>query len=178
MTDFSFDLAIIICSGISFLIFFILQVIVFRMVHPEAVLRWIMNIFMIVSIVHLSTLAIVYHYLLLDYPGGVLLMAGVSYFIFGLLAFVYILCVFGPSETSIRIRLVRELQDIKGGRLTHDDLLKRYNCRLILERRLQRLSYAGEIIERQGKYVLINQSNAFFMIDAVAGLIQKVLKKS
>ena len=89
MTDFSFDLAIIICSGISFLIFFILQVIVFRMVHPEAVLRWIMNIFMIVSIVHLSALAIVYHYLLLDYPGGVLLMAGVSYFIFGLLAFVF-----------------------------------------------------------------------------------------
>jgi hypothetical protein len=50
--------------------------------------------------------------------------------------------------------------------------------RLILERRIQRLLYAGEIIEQKGKYVLLNKANAFFMIDAVAGLIQKVLKKS
>ena len=48
-----FDYAILVSSGISFLAFFILQVIVFRMVHPEAVLRWIMNIFMIVSVLHL-----------------------------------------------------------------------------------------------------------------------------
>jgi hypothetical protein len=178
MTALSFDLAILVCSGISFLAFFLLQVIVFRIVHPEAVLRWIMNIFMIVSVLHLFTMAIAYNYLQLDYPGGVLLMAAVSYFIFGLIAFVYILCVFGPSETSIRIRLVRELREIKGGRLTHDELLKKYNGRLILERRIQRLLYAGEIIEQNGKYVLLNKANAFFMIDAVAGLIQKILKKS
>ena len=172
-----FDYAILVSSGISFLAFFILQVIVFRMVHPEAVLRWIMNIFMIVSVLHLFVMAIAYNYLQLNYPGGLLFMAAVSYFIFGLTAFVYILCVFGPSETSIRIRLVRELQDVKGGRLTRDELLKKYNGRLILERRIQRLLYAGEILEQNGKYVLLNKANAFFMIDAVAGLIQKILRK-
>jgi len=178
VTALSLDLAILVCSGSSFLLFFLLQVIVFRMVHPEAVLRWIMNIFMIVSVLHLFTMAIAYNYLQLDYPGGVLLMAAVSYFIFGLIAFVYILCVFGPSETSIRIRLVRELEGVKGGRLTHDELLKKYNGRLILERRIQRLLYAGEIVEQNGKYVLLNKANAFFMIDAVAGLIQRILRKS
>ena len=81
MTTLPFDFAILVCSGSSFLLFFLLQVIVFRLVHQEAVLRWIMNIFMIVSGLHLFVMAIAYNYLQLDYPGGVLLIAAVSYFI-------------------------------------------------------------------------------------------------
>ncbi len=174
----SLDIAILGWVVISIAVFILLQMIVLRMVHPDAVLRWIVNIFLIVSVGQIIGLAFVYHYLGLDYPGGLIAMAVVSYFVFGLLTFVYIVCVFGPSETSIRIRLVRELWEAKGGRLIHDELLKRYNGRLILERRLQRLLLAGEILERQGKYILIGKGNAFFMIDAFAGLIQKILKKS
>ena len=174
----SLDIAILEWAGIAFAVFILLQLIVLRMVHPDAVLRWIVNIFIIVSIGQIIGLAFLFHHLGLEYLGGLIGMAVVSYFIFGLLAFVYIVCMFGPSETSIRIRLVRELWDAKGGRLTHDELLTRYNGRLILERRLQRLLLAGEIFERQGKHVLVGKGNAFFMIDAAAALIQKVLKKT
>ena len=177
MTSPSLDIAILVWAGIFFIIFILLQLIVLRIVHPEAVLRWIVNIFLIVSVGQIAGLTFLFRYLGLEYPGGLIGMAAVSYFVFGLLAFVYIVCVFGPSETSIRIRLVREFWEAKGGRLTHEELLKRYNGRLILERRLQRLLLAGEIAERQGKYVLIGKGNAFFMIDAFAGLIQKILTK-
>lgn len=169
----SLDCAILAWAGCLFVLFFILQVVVFRMVHPDAVLRWIMNIFMMVSIAHAAGLALLYSNWKPDYPGGILLPAIVSYFIFGLVSFVYILCVFGPSETSIRIRLVRELVEMKGGRLSHDELLKRYNGRLILERRLDRLIQAGEIAKQDGKYVLVNKANAFFLIDMVAGFIRQ-----
>lgn len=172
------DLAILVSSLLSFLVFFILQVVVFRLVHQEAVLRWIINIFGIASVMHLASLAVYFGVVNPVYPGGLLFMAGVSYFLFGLMAFVYILCVFGPSETSIRIRVVRELNEVKGGRLTHDALLKRYNGRIILRRRMERLILAGEIAEENGRYLIKNKSNAFFMIDAVAGLLQKIVRKS
>lgn len=172
------DLSVLLSVFISFAVFILLKIIVLRMVHPEAVLRGIVNIFIAASLIHISCLAVAYSSLGWAYPGGVLFMAAVSYGCFGLMAFVYIVCVFGPSETSIRIRLVRELSDARGGRLSHEELLRRYNGRMILERRLQRLALAGEIIERQGKYVLLGKANAFFLIDTVAGWIQKILKRS
>ena len=64
------------------------------------------------------------------------------------------------------------------GRLTQDQLLERYNGRMILERRLERFLKSGEIALKDGKYILVNNTNAFFMIDAVAQFIQKALKKS
>lgn len=162
----------------SFAVFFLLKVIILRMVHPEAVLRWIVNIFLMSSVVHCLALALMYDYFGGRYPGGLFFAGVISYVTFGLLAFVYIVCVFGPSETSIRIRLVRELAQARGGRLTHEELLRKYNGRLILERRLQRLMLAGEIAERQGKFILLGKANAFFVIDTVAGWIQKMLKRS
>lgn len=176
MTALTLDMVIVGWAAVWFAVFIAAQLIVLRMVHPEAVLRWIVNIFAAVSVIQLIALAIVYYGFQWSYPGGIVLTAVMSYALFVLLAFVYIVCVFGPSETSIRIRLVRELWEAKG-RITHEELFKRYNGRMILERRLQRLVYAGQISERQGKYVLISKANAFFVIDVVAGLIQKILNQ-
>ena len=171
------DLMILASVAASFIVFILLKVVIRRMVHPEAVLRWIVNIFLMSSVVHCVALALVYDFFGGHYPGGLLFAAVISYVTFGLLTFVYIVCVFGPSETSIRIRLVRELSQARGGRLKHEELLRKYNGRLILERRLQRLILAGEIAQRQGKYILLGKANAFFVIDAVAGWIQKMLKR-
>lgn len=173
----SLDLAILFASAGSFLFFFILQVIVLRIVHEDAVLRWIINIFCVASIGHFALLALFFSVSSPEYPGGLIFMTAISYVLFGMMAFVYILCVFGPSETSIRVRVVRELYDIKGAKMTHDALLKRYNGEAILKRRIQRLQLAGEISLENGKYFIKNKSNAFFLIDAVAGILQKILRK-
>lgn len=173
----SLDIFICVSVAVSFFVFILLKIVILRMVHPEAVLRWIVNIFLMSSVVHCVGLALVYGHIARDLPGGFMFAAGVSYSIFVLLAFVYIVCVFGPSETSIRIRIVRELAQAKGGRLTHDELIRRYNGRLILERRLKRLILAQEIIEQNGTYVLRGKANAFFLIDAVANWISKTQKR-
>lgn len=172
------DVSILLSVIMSFIVFILLKIIVLRILHPEAVLKGIVHVFIAASLIHCIGLALAFSFLEWEYPGGLLFMAAVSYGCFGLMAFVYIVCVFGPSETSIRIRLVRELSDSRGGRLTHEELFRKYNGRMILERRLQRLVLAGEIAEQQGKYVLLGKANAFFLIDAVAGWIQKTLKKS
>ena len=80
----SLDIAILGWAGISFAVFILLQLIVLRIVHPDAVLRWIVNIFIFVSIGHITGLAFVFHYFSIEYPGGLIAMAAVSYFVFGL----------------------------------------------------------------------------------------------
>lgn len=172
------DVTIIAASVVSFVVFFVLKAIVFRVVHSDAVLKWIVNVFVVTSVLHLAGTIFWNDCSHQHFPGSFPLLAGVSYLLFGLSAFVYILCVFGPSETSIRIRLLREIQEQKGGRLTHEALLTKYNGEMILKRRIQRLLLAQTIVERNGRYEIKNKSNAFFLIDAMASLIQRVLRKS
>lgn len=175
------DITILLSAAVSCACFFLLQIVIFRRVHPEDVFNAIMTIFYAASVVHIGVAFFIFGMINPQYDAhdhsSVIFTGAVSYFVFALAAFVYILCAFGPSETSIRIRVVRELAASRG-RLTHDQLLKQYNGRMILERRLQRFSKSGEIRSQQGKYILCKNTNAFFMIDIVAQLIRKILKKT
>jgi hypothetical protein len=57
------------------------------------------------------------------------------------------------GETSIRIRLLRELKDAPDG-LTLEEILTRYNREDFFERRILRLLKSGQIIEEDNKYRL------------------------
>ncbi len=173
------DALIIAVSFASFAVFFILQMIFFRLMHQEAVLKAIMVIFVLTSLGHFMASPLIAGTLgpqAALSTGETILIALLSYLLFGLAAFVYILCVFGPSETSIRIRVVREIFEGEAHGLSHTELLGRYNAKMVLERRLERLLRSGEIIERNGKYILIKKANFFFMIDTVANLIHGFIK--
>jgi D-alanyl-lipoteichoic acid acyltransferase DltB (MBOAT superfamily) len=165
------DFAILGAAAGSFIVFFVLQMIVFRMLHQEAVLKAIMIIFFATSLVHLAGWFFAAGQVGVHSLIEGITFVGLSYFTFGLTAFVYILCIFGPSETSIRIRVVRELFEAPGRSLSHSELANRYNARMILERRLERLTRSGEIVERAGKYKLIKKANFFFLIDSVANTL-------
>jgi hypothetical protein len=177
-----FDETVITGAAAAFGIFVVMQMIVFRLLHQEAVLKAIMVIFVLTSAVQVIGLSYVLtaHDVFL-FAGGIITkvcLVGFSYLIFGLTAFVYILCVFGPSETSIRIRVVREIFEGPQHSLTPKELASRYNAAMILERRLDRLLRSGEIVLEQGTYRLIKKANFFFMIDSIANLIHRVIKRS
>lgn len=90
-----------------------------------------------------------------------------SLFIYTMASFVYILCFFGPYETSIRMRLVRELFAAPQG-MSLPQLLGRYNAAVILDTRLKRLLGAGDLLRRNQGFCVCPKFNAFFAIDAVA----------
>jgi hypothetical protein len=173
------DWTIISSAAIAFMAFFLLQMIVFRMMHQEAVFKAILIIFAITSVLHLSGLSLALS-VGRDFADADAMTKAViivfSYLIFTMTAFVYILCVFGPSETSIRVRVARELMEGPDHGLSQAELLGRYNAKMILKRRIERLMLAGDIIEREGKYSLIKKANFFFFIDTVANAIHGFIK--
>jgi hypothetical protein len=54
------------------------------------------------------------------------------------------------GETARRIRILREIYDSESG-LTQDEIVKRYNSREIIDRRLERLLDNGQVIRKNGR---------------------------
>ncbi len=61
------------------------------------------------------------------------------------------------GETARRIRMLRELAAAPEG-LTFEEMVHRYSAQEILERRLERLSAAGQISETDGRLVLTSRT--------------------
>lgn len=78
------------------------------------------------------------------------LLSGVSNLIaYGALGYCYFHFV-NLSETARRIRIMREIYDSDTG-LTGDEILKRYNAKEIIDKRLIRLFDNSQVIEKDGK---------------------------
>jgi hypothetical protein len=158
----SADLLIVAAGLGSALFFFVVHVLTFRSVRAEHIFKAIISTFGLGLVFNLVFGWTVFKTM----PQGPVFML-LSAVIYSLTAFVYVLCIFGPYETSIRMRLLRELSVSKDG-MTLAELLSRYNTAAILDKRLQRLLGAGDIARKEEGYILAKQCNAFFAIDAVA----------
>ncbi len=160
----------------SFVIFFILQCIVLRALPVHQVLKGLMNAAIGGGVLNLVlTAGLSFMCLQLHSLGtiGFICLLFLSFIVYGLLVFVYILCVFGPYETSIRMRIVREIHGAGQQGLTLENLLRNYNIRKILQVRLERLKGAGDIVLKDGKYHIHQHYNMFFVIEIISQQIQK-----
>jgi hypothetical protein len=70
------------------------------------------------------------------------------------LAYTYVFGFFNVSETARRIRLLIELLDAGPRGLSLDEVLRVYNARMIVEARLRRMTAAGQLALRDGRYVI------------------------
>jgi hypothetical protein len=76
------------------------------------------------------------------------------------------------GETARRIRMLRELAAAPEG-LTFQEMVKRYSAQEILERRLERLSAAGQISDTDGRLVLT--SRTVLLSARVVGLAKQIV---
>jgi hypothetical protein len=76
------------------------------------------------------------------------------------------------GETARRIRMLRELAAAPEG-LTFEEMVERYSAQEILERRLERLSAAGQISETDGRLVLT--SGTILLSARLVGLAKQII---
>lgn len=76
------------------------------------------------------------------------------------------------SMTSLRIRLLQDIADA-GGTLSEAHLRASYNDDAILELRLQRLLYAGQLVERDGRLCIGGQGFLWlaYLVDGLRLLV-------
>ncbi len=95
--------------------------------------------------------------------------------VYGLASFVYVLCIFGPYATSIRLRLISELDATQGK--TMAEISRTYDSKAILDLRLKRLLASGDIRFDGRRYHIAKAHNAFFIIDAGARTLHAIMQK-
>ena len=172
------DIIICLAAGISFAVFVVVQFVVFRFVSEGGVLKWIMALFVLGSLVNAGLFAA---FSLDAFSGGIIYKTAlflISWIMYSLLSFLYVLCVFGPYESSIRLRLIRELYRQHPQAVTLSQLYERYNNTVILKRRIARLLAAGSITVRGGKYQVSGRPSFFSVADLLARLISRCTQKS
>ncbi len=170
----SLDMLSVIDGFASFSIFLILLGFMLRFIHAGQILTTIKRIFLIAFVINIMLVACSSLVLERDLPWGDYVIVGcVSLMIYGLLSFVFILCLFGPNETSIRMRLIALIGKHADG-LRREDIASQYNASTMLQVRLKRLVGAGDVSCIDNQYKLLNQGNAFFIIDQLAALLKKL----
>jgi hypothetical protein len=168
------DLLAVGVGFVSFGIFFIIHVITFRWLQPEKLLKSLRVCVLAVVALPLMLTGILFVNKVMDAPLSAWVLASLlALLIAGLVSLVYVLCVFGPYETSVRMRLVREIEGGGPGGVSLQDLLRRYSSETILNVRLRRLIGSGDIIEENGLYRSGSKRNFLFFIDIIAGMIKK-----
>jgi hypothetical protein len=70
------------------------------------------------------------------------------------LVYFYVFGFYNLGESARRIRLLIELETAGARGLTLSEILARYNARMIVEARLQRMMAGGQVVARDGRYVL------------------------
>ncbi len=171
------DLTVLAMGFGSFVIFLGMHLVLMRCVRPEALLKSITGLFAVSVAAHLAVVGNLWAFKVLDLTTGQWLAAlAVSFLAYGLAAFNYILCVFGPYETSVRMRLVREIAAVPAG-IAEKDLRERYNEGVIVDIRLRRLIGSGDIHVEDGIYRSRTAENVFFLLDRVAGTLKTWIGK-
>ncbi len=164
------DALIVLTGTLSFIIFLLLHFIAFRSLKAEHLFKGIILTFL--AALGLELFISIYF---LKMTGFLSLFLSVT--IYALMAFFYILCIFGPYETSIRMRLIREISKDPQGK-TFAEIVKLYNERVILNNRLQRLLGSGDVRLENGRYFLGKNNNAFFILDSLAGYLHAFIHKT
>lgn len=167
------DLAITLTSLFSFMIFLILQVIVFRRIPPRQVLSWMVIVFIVTGVAVTSALPL----LLKGTSWTVFVfLVAVSWLFYGLVSLIYILAVFGIIESSIRIRLLAEIVRRGTGGITLKELYRTYNRDVIVKKRLERFLASGDISYDRKQYRIKRRLSTFSLPGKVFALLWKIYR--
>ena len=163
------DVFVVKSALLSFALFCAVFLPSLRFLPPAAVLIGIVRIFAAVTVVHLVSGVIALAGmpaaagpLTLFTASGCLL---VSLVLYGLMSFLFIVCVFGPFETSVRLRILRELSAAPQG-LSEEQLFFKYNNRIIIQRRLDKL-LCSKKVSFDGRVYRLKKKMVFFVLTEI-----------
>lgn len=161
------DLDILINTTVSFILFLIIHVIIFRSIEGKTVLRWLMRVYYIGALINLTS-----GFLTLK-PQNVIFIF-LSLVLYTMLVFCYVLGIFGLMESSIRIGLLTKIAQGKSHGVGEKDILRAYNSKIIVDRRLLRFVASGELVCEKG-YYRINKKFSYFTInDFINSIMRRI----
>lgn len=175
----SFDFLIILFGATEFIVFLLLHIVVFRWIKHDAILKWLMYLYIFTSLFG-AVFVFWFFSSILTLPSSnfwqlLFLTLITTVIFFTLLVGAYIIGIFGIIESSIRIRALSLIVYTKNKGLTTTTLFRRYNKKIIIEKRLARFKSSGSVIVRKGKYFAGKQSLLLTFIGSILNLYSRLI---
>ncbi len=146
-------------------LFLCLQILVFRHVKQQLVLKWLTYLYFTAGL----TGAFI-EYLILSQSLNVseqLILLPVILFInftlYSLCVFIYIISIFGALESAIRIKLLDLVNCAGNIGIKETDILRKYNKNIIIRKRLQRMASSGELSVKNNVYRINRRWSLIFI---------------
>ena len=159
------DNSILLFSLLTFVMYCISQILVFRFIRPERALMWLIKLFFIIEGV-----ALILGYWLIPYP----LFIPVSIWqcsIFTVITVIYIGSVFSFTEASITLRILHEIALHPRTGVEVKEIWKRYNTKTIIEKRMTRFLAGGDIRKEGNAYIWISRTSPFIVRQYVVSFV-------
>lgn len=147
----SYDLVQIIIPLSAFMLNVVTQVVLLRLSKQVGLLKSIYYCFGL-GLIALMVSEIITAFSLSLQASEVLPIAIANLLIYFALGYCYFNFI-NLGETARRIRILRELYESDGG-LSMEEILQRYNALEIVQRRIGRLIRSGQVIEKNGRFIV------------------------
>lgn len=158
------DVFIIINTLISLIVYFILHIVILRKINKNTIFKWLIYVYLFASFTPF----------LIGWRGGFIFGSIVAWMFYTFLVLAYVLAILGVMESSVRIRLLKEIYDAKEKGITLKQILIKYNKDVILQKRLERFLAVGQIKRINGKYQLEEKFTPYSIPNLVIRLIWKL----
>jgi hypothetical protein len=160
------DSFILLMTLISCIVYIAAQTIVFRLIHEDRALMWLVKLYFFVEALSLIT-----GYLMLPEQLTVSLVLWHGT-LFTLFVVSYIQSIFSFLEASVSVRLLTEIA--RGGKrgVTKDGIRKTYNRNIIVRRRIARFLAGGDIVLQKSSYRWVRTISPFIIRTRITDLTE------
>lgn len=153
----------------SFIIFFLIHIVIFRKIDENEVIRWLFNAYFIGELINIS---IGY----LTFSAYTLLLVFLSSTIYTLMVWIYFLGVFGVMASSVRINILFIIYKSKSSGISESEILRKYNRKIIIRKRLNRFISSGELAVIDGYYKTNRRFSFFILYNLITSFLRKLYR--
>lgn len=165
----------------SFFLFLLVHGLAFRFVAPANILKWLQCLFLTIAAVNVALGLSPFFTDVLPaskYRGSsIFLAASAACVIYSLMVFIYVAAIYAMYESSIRIRILREISMRTPAVMSLSEILNKYNARLILQKRLARLVSAGDLRQNGEVYSPGHPLSVFLIYIEMVKILRAIFGK-
>lgn len=162
------DFPVIKSAVINFVIYLVLQLVIFRFIEKKQVFKWLVAVFFL-SVFYSSLLWLIFSPFNFFYF--------ISQILSSLMIMIYVLAVFGVSTTSLRIALLSLIFQNQDG-LNLNGILKKYNRETIIDKRVERFVASGQLFLKDGCFQKSGKFSFFLLPASIFKLMWIIYGKS
>ena len=170
----SLDFSVLLNVGLSFSLYLLIHFVIFRFIGSQHVLNMLVVNYLVGALGSIAITLILARGCCQNIFMEVV-FGSAALGLYTLICFVYVLCVFGPYESSIRLRLLRDLYLAGSKGKSWTEILENYNSKEILRIRVERFLGSGDLI-KEGDVLKIGQHKYIFLfLESTARTLQKII---